>query len=451
MLGASHERYPSAAQIFVAIASHLPTRPAMRTRLPVLLAIVVSLALVNFRLTGKESASELRWFKGNLHTHSLWSDGNDYPEMIADWYKNQGYHFLALSDHNILSRGEKWMDVAAANKRGDIGGLQRYRDRFGDGWVELRDQDGKQQVRLKALDEFRGRFEQPGQFLMVQAEEITDKFEKLPVHINAHNLREVIRPQGGASVRETIANNLAAVEAQSQSLGRPILAHLNHPNFGYGVTAEDLAYVTAEKFFEVYNGHPGVNHHGDAKRVGTERLWDIANAIRLGVLQAAPLYGLATDDSHNYFGDRGSSPGRGWVMVRCDQLSPDALLPAMQRGEFYASSGVSLKEVTYSASKRTMTIEIDAVPGVQYTTDFIATVPPAETKLPLSGDAFDRNAAWIGKNVKSVSGLSGEYQLQGNELYVRAVVTANIPPVNPSFKGQKQQAWTQPVGWKVAK
>ena len=48
---------------------------------------------------------ETRWWKGNLHTHSLWSDGNDFPEMIADWYRKNGYHFLALSDHNILKRG----------------------------------------------------------------------------------------------------------------------------------------------------------------------------------------------------------------------------------------------------------------------------------------------------------------------------------------------------------
>ena len=31
--------------------------------------------------------NETKWHKGNLHTHSLWSDGDDYPEMIADWYK----------------------------------------------------------------------------------------------------------------------------------------------------------------------------------------------------------------------------------------------------------------------------------------------------------------------------------------------------------------------------
>ena len=37
--------------------------------------------------------------------------------------------------------------------------------------------------------------------------------------------------------------------------------------------------------------------------------------------------------------------------------------------------------------------------------------------------------------------------LTGEELYVRAVVTSDRPPENPSFPDQKAQAWTQPVGW----
>ena len=57
------------------------------------------------------SAGAARWWKGNLHTHSLWSDGDDFPEMIADWYKRHGYHFLALTDHNLLSEGEKWVPM----------------------------------------------------------------------------------------------------------------------------------------------------------------------------------------------------------------------------------------------------------------------------------------------------------------------------------------------------
>lgn len=46
-----------------------------------------------------------RWWKGNLHTHTLWSDGDDFPEMVAEWYRTRGYNFLALSDHNVLSQG----------------------------------------------------------------------------------------------------------------------------------------------------------------------------------------------------------------------------------------------------------------------------------------------------------------------------------------------------------
>src|SRR5436305_1149885 len=57
------------------------------------------------------------WYKGNLHTHSLWSDGDDFPEMIADWYKRKGYHFLGLSDHNVLAEGERWIDLPEKGNR----------------------------------------------------------------------------------------------------------------------------------------------------------------------------------------------------------------------------------------------------------------------------------------------------------------------------------------------
>ena len=56
-------------------------------------------------------ASGPRYWRGNIHTHSLWSDGDDFPEMIADWYKSHGYHFLALSDHNVLAEGQRWIDA----------------------------------------------------------------------------------------------------------------------------------------------------------------------------------------------------------------------------------------------------------------------------------------------------------------------------------------------------
>ncbi|MCA8977345.1 MAG: hypothetical protein KDC98_21665, partial [Planctomycetes bacterium] len=262
------------------------------------------------------AAPEPRWFKGNLHTHSLWSDGNDFPEVIARWYKDHGYDFLAISDHNTLQAGEKWMPVDAVVRRGGRIGLQRYREQFGRDWALTRRRDDKLEVRLRRLDEYRPLLEERDEFLLLQAEEVTDAFENRPIHINATNVRELITPLHGHSVQEVMRNNLRQVAEQSARLGTPIVAHLNHPNFGWAVTAEDLAAVTEERFFEVFNGHPSVNQLGDDRHAAIELMWDIANALRMKELHGPPLFGIGTDDAHNYFNESGSITGRGWVMVR---------------------------------------------------------------------------------------------------------------------------------------
>ena len=81
------------------------------------------------------------WWKGNLHTHSLWSDGDDFPERIVDRYKKAGYDFVALSDHNVLAEGERLVEAP-----GPV--VADYRDQFGENWVEV-GADGR--VRLKTL------------------------------------------------------------------------------------------------------------------------------------------------------------------------------------------------------------------------------------------------------------------------------------------------------------
>lgn len=82
------------------------------------------------------TASPPKYLKGNLHTHSLWSDGDDFPEMIADWYKQHGYQFLALTDHNVIAEGERWVPADANATRATA--LWKYESRFGPRWVERR-------------------------------------------------------------------------------------------------------------------------------------------------------------------------------------------------------------------------------------------------------------------------------------------------------------------------
>ena len=426
----------------------------MKKRIP--LWTLVAFFLSNGFCLWAQQGEPNRWYKGNLHTHSLWSDGNDFPEMISKWYADRGYHFLALTDHNILSRGQKWMPLKTIESRAGADALGKYESAFGD-LVERRTNDqGNEEVRLQPLAQYRGLLEKPGVFLLMEGEEISDSVDGLPIHMNTTNLTDLLQPVGGKTVREAIANNLRAAREQSRKTGREILIHLNHPNFGWAVTAEDMAFVTEERFFEVYNGHPGVNQLGDANHPAIERMWDIANTLRLDRLKQPPLFGLGTDDSHNYHDSTGSTPGRGWVMVRASALQPDKILTSINAGDFYASSGVTLKQVDFDERAGTLQIEVEPEGSDEYTIEFVGTPKDYNRTSEVRRDANDNEVRAtriyspdIGKVFKRVKGPRATYQLNGQELFVRAVITSTADHANPSFAGQKKQAWTQPVGWKL--
>lgn len=390
------------------------------------------------------------WWKGNLHTHSLWSDGDDYPEMIAEWYKHQGYHFLAFSEHNVMTEGTRWLTITA--ERGGGGVLARYLRRFGHEWVELRTDNGTNQVRLKPLAEFRSRFEEPDRFLLIPAEEITDRHLTAPVHLNAVNLKEFIAPQGGSNVVDVLQANVNAVLAQRERTGQPMFPHINHPNFGWAITAEEILQIRGERFFEVYNGHPSVRNEGDEHHASTERMWDIILSWRLGVLNLPVMYGLAVDDGHHYdtYAVGRSNPGRGWVMVRAPQLTPESIIQALEAGDFYASSGVTLRAMVRTGAA--WRIEVAAEPGVTYRTRFIGTRRGFDrTNEPIRnvGGAplriTHRYSDQVGEILAETDGPVAEYTLRGDELYVRAEVISTKPKLNPYRAEETEKAWLQPI------
>ena len=47
------------------------------------------------------------WYKGNLHTHTTQSDGLLAPDRAIAWYRRQGYDFLGISDHWIVTPGSR--------------------------------------------------------------------------------------------------------------------------------------------------------------------------------------------------------------------------------------------------------------------------------------------------------------------------------------------------------
>jgi len=394
---------------------------------------------------------EKKWYKGNTHTHSLWSDGNDFPEMIVAWYAERDYDFIALSDHDILATSEKWVAESFVKKRQralGTGAISKYRKHFAGqpDWIETREgakDKADTEYRLKRIDEYRKLFEKPGEFLVIQAEEISNKAGDKPVHMNAINVpgTTAIAPvKNDDDVKTVMRKTLQSVAALEEKTGTPILTHLNHPNFQWAVTAEDLAHVVEEKYFEVYNGHPGINHLGSDEVPGDEKIWDIVNTIRIAELDSAPVYGVATDDSHTYHGGD-VRPGRGWVMVHTDKLEGDALVLAMRAGDFYASSGVSVESIDYDKASRKLTLKIAADGDARFTTELIGTRKGYNA-------AAEAGKTGIGEVFETATGSEVVLTVPADALYARATITSDQRHVDPSFEGQKKQAWIQPVAWK---
>ncbi len=302
-------------------------------------------------------APNARWYKGNTHTHTINSDGDSSPDDVVKWYKDHGYNFLVLTDHNVLT---------------SVDGLNA----------------------LHGLD---------GQFIVVKGEEITDAFGDKPIHINGLDPLRKIDPQGGNSVVEVIQRNVDAIRDARA------VPHINHPNFRWAISAAELKQVRNFKLFEIYNGHPQVNNVGGGGMPGLEEIWD--DILSAGVTQ----YGIAVDDAHHFkrHDDRSAArPGQGWVVVRAERLEAQALLAAMERGDFYASTGVELSD--YQVNAASMTLVVKPNSWSKFRIQFIGA---------------------LGKVLSEATTNWATYRFRGDEGYVRARV----------IESNGLMAWTQPV------
>jgi predicted metal-dependent phosphoesterase TrpH len=310
--------------------------------------------------TQSPSATAPRWYRGNTHTHTLNSDGDSCPEVVVEWYRKHGYQFVVITDHDSRT----------------------------------------------PVAELNAVFGAPGEFMVLPGVEVTDRFAGAPVHVNGVGVRETVKPQGGSTIEEMLNNNARAIRAAGG------VAQINHPNFGWALTAKQMAAAGEAQLFELWNAHPLVNNRGGGGSPSTEEIWDAVLSTRRRI------YGVATDDTHNLQGEftrERVNPGRAWIMVRAAALTPEAILAALERGDFYASTGVELK--AYEADRKGIRMELPESPSrtaPRYRTFFIGA---------------------RGRVLKRDDSLRPAYAFRGNERYVRARVESS----NGTF------AWTQPV------
>jgi hypothetical protein len=388
-----------------------------------------------------------RWYKGNTHAHTLWSDGDEFPEMVADWYKRNGYHFLAITDHNTVAGEERWFRVPPRGPAFEA--YQKYRNSVM-GPVEERRAGDTLLVRLRRFAET-CQLLCSAEFTLIPGQEITQYLGGKGAHMNALDLSLPIPAQSGATLVEMLRKDLEVLGGQAARARRPIVGVLNHPNFLWSQTAEDLLQLPDLRFVEVYNGHPLVNILGDSLHASTERIWDIVLTRRLAAGDTNLLYGLATDDAHDYHntapGQR--NPGRGWIMVYTTaQPTADALTTAMMWGAFYASTGVALRALQAGGGR--VSLAIRAEPGVTYRTQFIGTRRGYDTSSvgvrDSSGRPLTRRYSTdVGAILADVEGTEPTYTMHMDELYIRARVISTKAKANAAYPGEVEMAWTQPV------
>ena len=316
------------------------------------------------------------WHKGNTHVHTkLCGHADSTPEVVAQWYHDHGYNFLILSEHN------KYIDPTTVKLLG-----------------EIRDD-----------------------FLLIPGEEVTG-----PVHSTAMNVSRLVPWDFKDKNRTKVVQ--WQVEQTKEAGGITIL---NHPNAPL-IRPAELYPVKDLYLFELYNAHPMTKNFGDAHRPSTSSLW---NAL---LDKGMTIYGVASDDSHKFatWDEKYDNPGRGWVMVRSDELSSDAITLAMNKGEFYSSSGVILKKVI--VGKNRIEVQVDE----------------KETSRELASKfLFGRSVKkgkpgtfieFIGPGGEVVETISGnEATRVAIEDYMRCMVTHRVKKEDGSLR--EYYAWTQPV------
>jgi len=427
-----------------------------------------------------QAADGLKWFRGQLHVHTYWSDGRGFSEQAVAAYKQRGYEFLCITDHNRFAEDTNtWREVVA--KEGSWPPkvsqtiFDTYVQAFGKDWVERKTESKTNglitSVRLKTYAEIRAKFEEPGTFILLPGVELTQTLNGFGVHLNYINLPLTLPGIKGASLIKTvkgpktlsalITQNAAEAEQAASEQQKPYMLMLNHPFWVYyDLVPQNLMDCPKIRFFEVCNGGSDHAPHPKALSYTVEKFWDIVNAFRS--IRGKPLlYGVGSDDAHFYDAKRSNGyagVSDAWVMVRAAALTQEHLIAAMQRGDFYASSGVLLEEAAFTPADNTLRVTVKADQGVNYRIHFITTkqgfdqtvtevASPAEKGRPARTIPIYSDD--IGRTVKTVVGTNATYRLEADDLYVRARVESDSPSKTaPHFHPKVKMAWTQPYAAK---
>jgi len=409
------------------------------------------------------------WFKGNLHMHNQWSDGEPLPEWAIDWYKSQGYHFVCPTDHNIFQAEDLRFDgFGFKNPPSDLAPFEdetslwkvispapgwpkltqahvdQTIEKFGKDSVRTITVGGQTYVRMKPFAELEKQFAEPGKFLMIPGYEQTGGCPNdQQVHVNFINVRAVFPYISAETPKEILERTFA--KGREVYDGQNYLFTANHPLWRYyDYSPADLIALPQIRLFELNNNDVGSGYDAHPQGWKPEKFWDVVNAYRAAHEQPL-LLGLGTDDRHSY-----GPPPKAWTVVRAANLTTEDLLAAISAGDFYASNGLDFADIHFDG--QTLSVKIDVREEGPYRILFLGTKkdydPSSQVVEVAKGPRcparkIDVYSDTIGVTLDTVEGAEGAYTLQPDDLYVRAKIAKVAADLKPDWQSQPA-AWTQP-------
>ncbi len=258
-------------------------------------------------------------YKGNLHTHSTYSDASvTYPETIIEHY-NQGFDFLAMADHGVT--GKAW------NEEQPLIPLYLYQYILGYKREHLTDEqfygitDGTYEL-------YDGTVRGEGMTCVTGANEL-NYINITKSHVNGYFLPEDI----GNGVELGENGHEKAVAYIEKNGG---LSQINHPGdwIGYDSEADASDPETVWYFSEIilkYNTCLGIelfnlkNHTEAYNRI----LWD--QMLMTTLPYGRTFWAFANNDSHNF-----SEIDTSFMVFAMEENNVDNIKQAMIDGTFFA-------------------------------------------------------------------------------------------------------------------
>ncbi|HIX72702.1 MAG TPA: PHP domain-containing protein [Candidatus Anaerobutyricum stercoripullorum] len=245
-------------------------------------------------------SKEGNWYKGNIHCHTTDSDGMLTPDEVVRLYKDAGYQFLAISDHNIFSDYRSRFDCE------DFIILPAMEASA----VLYRDENKKALLKVHHIHGILGN------------KQMQKEAEKgLFTHLQRYPEWEYFGNWDGAEVAQKLQDELAA---------RGCLTIYNHPVWSR-VREDEFIHTKGLTALEIYN-YGTVNESAtgyDALR------WDVM------LQNGSRIYATASDDNHNR--EVEDSLG-GYIVVKAEELSHEAMIQAILTGNYYSSSGPAIHD-----------------------------------------------------------------------------------------------------------